>query len=37
MKILRFKISSTRDNVRSVEKYIENARDEYQIDEDVLR
>lgn len=35
MKNLSFKISSTRENVRFVEKYIEDAREEYHIDEDV--
>ena len=35
MKNLSFKLSSTRDNVRNVEKCIEDARKEYRIDEDV--
>ena len=35
MKSLKFKIPSTRENVRYVEKYIENARKEYHIDEDI--
>lgn len=35
MKNLSFKISSTRENVRFVEKYIEDAKEEYHIDEDV--
>jgi len=35
MKNLSFEIPSTRDNVRYVEKYIENAKVEYNINEDV--
>lgn len=35
MKNLNFEIPSSRDNVRFVEKYIENAKAEYNIDEDV--
>ena len=35
MKNLNFEIPSSRENVRFVEKYIERARTEYNIDEDV--
>lgn len=35
MKNLNFEIPSSRENVRFVEKYIESARTEYNIDEDV--